>query len=72
MAAGIATMAVLLVCAAALATLGYWGRRNGESLAPTYLGVEDRARRAAVVRRGGAACYLGAAAMAVVAFLAVV
>lgn len=72
MATRAATMAALLLCAAALAALGHWGRAHGESLAPAYLEEDDRARRAAVVRRGGLACYLGAAAMAAVAVLAVV
>lgn len=72
MAARAATAIVLLLCAAALAALGYWGRTSGGSLAPTYLSEEDRERRAAVVRRGGLACYLGAGAMTAVAVLAVV
>ena len=71
MAARLATVAALLLCAAVLAVLGHWGRAHGASLAPAYLAEDDRERRAAVVRRGGLACYLGAAAMAAVAVLAV-
>jgi len=72
MAARAATAIVLVLCAAGLAALGRWGRTGGSSLAPSYLTSEDRERREAVVRRGGLACYIGAAAMAVVAVLAIV
>ncbi len=72
MVARIATFVVLGAAAAGLALLGHWGRANGGAAAPSYLDPEHRARREAVVRRGGLACYAGAAAMAVVAVLAVV
>lgn len=67
-----ATVVLLVMCATGLAAIGRWGRTNSASLAPTYLPEEDRERREAVVRRGGAACYLGAAAMALVAVLAMI
>jgi hypothetical protein len=63
---------VLVVCAGALALLGAWGRARTGDLVPRHLTGEDRERRSATVRRGGTACYAGAAVMAVVAVLAVV
>jgi hypothetical protein len=71
-AARLLAMGLLALCAATLAALGQWGRTSAEVLAPAYLEEEDRERRAAVVRRGGTACYAGALAMAVAAVLAVV
>ena len=66
-----ATMILLLVLAGLLAALGRWGLSNGAALVPAHLHEEERDRRATVVRRGGAACYVGAVAMAAVAILAV-
>ncbi|NKQ57731.1 hypothetical protein HFP15_33205 [Amycolatopsis sp. K13G38] len=49
---------VLLALAAAVGALGRWGRRNAPRLAPGALSERDRAHRAAVLRRGGLACYV--------------
>lgn len=67
----VATVLLVLMLAATLAALGRWGRVNGAVLLPAFLADDERERRLAVVRRGGAACYVGAIAMSAVAVLAV-
>ncbi len=56
--------AVLLVLAAAVAALGRWGRRNAPRLARGALSERDQDHRAAVLRRGGLACYVAAVLLA--------
>lgn len=71
MVARVTTLLVLVAFAALLAGVGRWGRRHSSELVPTALPDDDRAKRAAVVRRGGLVCYAGAVVMATVGVLAV-
>jgi hypothetical protein len=67
----IASAALLVAMAVGLAALGRWGRRHSTDLVSAALLNEDRASKAAVIRRGGLVCYVAAVVMAAVGVLAV-
>lgn len=62
---------VLMAVSAVLLTFARWGWTHAEGLVPTYYEEDDRWRRARTVRRGGVACGVAAAVLAIAAVLAV-
>lgn len=61
--------ALLLTFAAMLALIGWWGRRNAETLAPQHMPEQERRRRVGVMRRGGLSCQAASVLLATAGFL---
>lgn len=51
--------------AVALVLVGTWGRQAAETAPPNHMSEEERAHRAAVMRRGSIACIVIGAILAV-------
>lgn len=68
----IATVVAVAVVGACLVALGLRARRDPAALVPEWLPDDTRARRVAVVRRGGGACLVAAAGLVLVGVLALV
>ena len=62
---------VLLAFSAGLLIFARWGWTHAEGLVPAYFEEDDRWRRIRTVRRGGVACGVAGAVLAVAAVLAV-
>ncbi|WP_214364758.1 hypothetical protein [Pseudonocardia sp. H11422] len=65
----LAAILTQLALGGGLVLVGVWGRANAARLPPAVLPPEEVRRRARVLRRGGLACVVAGAVLAVTALL---